>query len=145
MQLRQIGIDLDVHRHLESKRSSFGQTPNDILRGIFGLPTKALPAAPAEPATNGAGEIGAWSGKGATLPAGTKLRMTYIGKLHTGVIEGGGWAVEGGHYESPSAAADAATGKSLNGWLYWQVQLPGSDEWKPISALRTVAPARRSR
>jgi hypothetical protein len=144
MQLRQIGIDLDVHRFLESRRTSFEQTYNDILRGVIGLPiTAAQAVTPTRSAT--AGDAGAWSGKGAALPAGTRVRMSYNGKVYAGVIEGGAWHVDGGQYVSPSAAADAVTGKSLNGWLYWQVQLPGTEKWKPLSSFRTVAPVRRGR
>jgi hypothetical protein len=143
-QLRQIAIDLEVNRFVESKRTSFNQTHNDILRTIAGLPPSATQAfSAAKPASNG--DAGAWSGKGATLPAGTRLRMTYNGKVYTGTIEGGSWQVEGGHYVSPSAAADAVTGKSLNGWGYWHVQLPATNKWLPISSLRTEAPTRRSR
>jgi len=36
MQLRPIDIDIDVNRYIEQRRTSFGQTPNDILRELFG-------------------------------------------------------------------------------------------------------------
>lgn len=32
-----INIDIDVHKAIESHRSAFSETPNDILRGILGL------------------------------------------------------------------------------------------------------------
>jgi hypothetical protein len=88
-------------------------------------------------------DAGAWSGKGATLPSGTRLRMTYNGKSYTGLIEGGSWVVNGGRYGSPSAAADAMAGVSLNGWNYWEVQLPGTEKWKPVSTFRTQIAHRR--
>ncbi len=64
-----------------------------------------------------------WSGKGATFSAGTPVRMSYNGKVYAGVIESGDWLVNGARYTSPSAAARAVTGVSLNGWDYWEVQL----------------------
>ena len=39
-----IAIDLDVHQAIEQRRSDFDQTPNDILRTVFGLhPHPAVP------------------------------------------------------------------------------------------------------
>ena len=37
-------------------------------------------------------------------------------------------------YESPSAAASAATGKSNNGWLFWQYRDKG--KWMPLDRIR---------
>jgi hypothetical protein len=132
MQHRQIEIDIDVHRFLEGHRKSFDQTYNDILREVAKLGPASGTGASAEKG-NGAG---AWSGKGVTLLAGTKARMTYSGKVHTAVIDGGDWVVNGKRHGSPSAAAGGATGYSINGWGYWEVQVPGSSEWKPIWKLR---------
>jgi hypothetical protein len=80
-QLRQIGIDLEVNCFVESKRTSFNQTHNDILRSIAGLPPSAAQtSATAKPALNG--DAGAWSGKGgrvihsgmcASVPSGWRI------------------------------------------------------------------------
>jgi hypothetical protein len=144
MQHRQIEIDVEVNRWLESKRVSFDQTHNDILRSEAGLP----PISPRSVATitSSNGDMGgAWSAKGATLPSGTRLRMSYNGKTFNGVIESGTWLVNGARYVSPSAAASALAGVSLNGWIYWEAQLPDTDKWQSISKFRTeVARRRRS-
>jgi hypothetical protein len=147
MEFRQIEIDVDVNRWIESKRTSFAQTHNDILRRQAGLDLN--PAASNGPqrlstpiALNG---VGAWSRKGATPPAGTQLRMSYNGKLYTGAIEGGNWVVNGARYVSPSAAAGALTGVSLNGWSYWEAQLPGTAKWQAISKFRTEITKRNKR
>jgi len=81
MQYRQIEIDVDVNRWIESKRTSFEQTHNDILRAEAGLQfaPRHPPASPGEEPT----DAGVWVGKGVTLPAGTRLRMTYNGEIHT--------------------------------------------------------------
>jgi hypothetical protein len=87
-----------------------------------------------------------WSGKGVVLPHGTQVRMEYNGRSHSGEIMDGQWHVEGGVYGSPSAAAvGVARNKagdpisSLDGWIYWSAQFPGSSKWLPISSLRKKA------
>jgi len=143
MQLRPIDIDIEVHRHIEQHRTSFGQTPNDILRELFGLCAGS---------TASAGEragptpvTGDWSWKGVTLPAGTELRMTYNGRTHVGVVSGGAWQIAGATYTSPSSAADALArsrgGKriSLNGWILWEVRKPGAHTWVRLDELRPAA------
>jgi hypothetical protein len=143
MRYRQIEIDVDVNRWIESKRTSFDQSHNDILRAEASLQLSPQhpPAAPGEEPT----DAGVWAGKGVTLPAGTRLRMTYNGEIHTGLIESGSWVVNGGRHVSPSAAASAVAGVSLNGWIYWEAQLPGTGKWQPISKFRTVVARRRAR
>jgi hypothetical protein len=142
MQYRQIEIDVDVNRWIESKRVSFEQTHNDILRVEAGLPPMSLRPAATNTASNGEA-TGAWTAKGATLLAGTRLRMSYNGKTFNGAIESGSWLVNGARYVSPSAAASTLAGVSLNGWIYWEAQLPGTDRWQPISKFRTEVARRR--
>lgn len=144
MQHRQIDIDVEVNRWIESKRISFDQTHNDILRAEAGLPLLSPRSAAARTPSNGEAG-GTWSAKGATLPAGTKLRMSYNGKTFSGAIESGTWLVNGARYVSPSAAASALAGVSLNGWIYWEAQIPGTDKWQPIAKFRTEIARRRAR
>jgi len=145
MQYRQIEIDVEVNRWLEGKRISFDQTHNDILRAEAGLPSHSPRSAAAANLTSNSDSGGAWTAKGATLPAGTRLRMSYNGKSLNGVIESGTWLVNGARYVSPSAAASALAGVSLNGWIYWEAQLPGTDRWQPVSKFRTEVARRRKR
>lgn len=144
MQHRQIDIDVEVNRWIENKRVTFDQTHNDILRTEAGLPALSPRSIAARTPSNGEGG-GAWSAKGATLPAGTRLRMSYNGKAFSGAIESGTWLVNGARYISPSAAASALAGVSLNGWMYWEAQIPGVDKWQPISKFRTEIARRRAR
>ena len=39
-----IDIDIEVYRAIETRRKSFGQSPNDILRETFGLSASVQPA-----------------------------------------------------------------------------------------------------
>ncbi|MBI5311699.1 MAG: hypothetical protein HZB28_00905 [Methylocystis sp.] len=138
MQLRPIEVDVDVYRFLESRRTSFTQSHNDILRAIAGL--KSIALAPQSPA--GDSDHGDWSWKGVTLPNGTKLRMSYNGQTHSGEVVQGAWHVGGAIYRTPSAAAGGVarsrkgTPVSLDGWGYWEIKKPGSDRWIRIEKLR---------
>ncbi len=84
----------------------------------------------------------AWSGKGVSLPNGTKLRMSYNGQAYGGEITKGAWEVEGSIYRTPSAAAvgvvKSKTGArvSLSGWGFWEVKTPDSDRWIPLNEIR---------
>jgi len=132
VQLRSIEIDVEVFRFLESRRISFTQTHNDILRDVAGLPpVKPSPGGAVDTAT----EQGSWSWKGVRLPNGTKLRMSYNGQTHSGEIVQGAWHVAGAIYRTPSGAARgvARTKKgapaTLDGWQYWEVKKPNNDRW----------------
>lgn len=136
-EFRTIEIDIDIHRRIENERKSFNETPNDVLRRLLSIGKKETPP------TSGGGRP--WSGKGVTLPHGTELRMEYNGKVHAGRIDDGRWSVEGKFFSSPSAAAGGVArtksggSPSLDGWGYWYVKLPGSDQWKHIGLLRPRA------
>ena len=45
-QTKPIEIDIDVHRAMERQRTSFDQSPNDILREVFKLPATQTPDPP---------------------------------------------------------------------------------------------------
>lgn len=53
--LRSIQVDIDVHKAIEGRRSSFDQSENDILREVFGLtaPLKAPPQRPTRSSGDG--------------------------------------------------------------------------------------------
>lgn len=136
-ELRTIEIDFDVHKKIELERTSFAESPNEVLRRLLklsGRPTahSASMVNPGRP----------WSGKGVTLPHGTALRMEYNGRQYTGVITDGEWVVEGERFKSPSAAAGGVAvtkdGKHtrLDGWVYWYVKRPGDGDWIAIRELR---------
>jgi hypothetical protein len=134
MQLRPIEVDVEVFRFLESRRLSFSQTHNNILRELAGLKPMSI--------ANAVSDQGSWSWKGVTLPNGTRLRMSYNGQTHTGEIAQGAWHVGGAIYGTPSAAAGGVArskkGASvhLDGWGYWEIKKPDSDRWVPIDKLR---------
>jgi hypothetical protein len=136
--LRTIEIDFDVHKIIELERSSFSETPNEVLRRLLRV-NGASSAPKVVPDTN-AGRP--WAGKGVTLPHGTDLRMEYNGRRYTGTIDNGEWVVEGERFKSPSAAAGGVAltkdGKrtNLDGWIYWYAKRPGDTDWVSIKQLR---------
>ena len=147
MQLRPIEVDVDVYRFLESQRTSFTQSHNDILRVIAKLPAVASTSTPPDSPSN-AVDHGGWRWKGVALPNGTKLRMSYNGQTHTGEIVHGAWHVGGAIYRTPSAAAGGVARSkkgepvSLDGWGYWEIKKPDSDRWIQIDKLRSRARVR---
>jgi hypothetical protein len=138
-EVRTIEVDFDVHKRIELERQSFAETPNAVLRRLLQI-DGGKPAPIANTQSGGR----PWAGKGVALPHGTELRMEYNGRVHQGAIENGAWVVEGGRYNSPSAAAGGVArtreGKrtSLDGWVYWQVKRPGDTEWIGIAGLRSA-------
>jgi hypothetical protein len=140
MNFRSIEIDIDVHKRIEAERKGFAESPNDVLRRLLGLgrgehKVSKMIASAAEHGRS-------WTGKGVTLPSGTKVRMVYNGQQLSGVIADGKWVVDGREFSSPSAAASKSvrtkSGKegSLDGWKYWEAKRPGDDGWTPIGSMR---------
>lgn len=139
--MRQIEIDFEIHQLIELERNSFSESPNGALRRLLGLEEEEV--SDVEIISVQKGDAGLpWSGKGVTLPHGTRVKMSYRGRQADGQIVDGKWVVEGVSSASPSdAARQAAITKegshpSLNGWNYWKALVPGSTKWKPINHLR---------
>lgn len=136
MEMREINIDIDIHKVIENGRDSFDETPNTVLRRLLGLDetgrmTKSVIKSERP-----------WCGKrNVTLPHGTHVRMTYNGVLTSGEIVDGKWLVNGKLFGSPSAAASNAAvtrkgGKtSIDGWRYWYAKRPGDENWVALSVL----------
>lgn len=126
LEYEKIGIDFDVFKKITERRKSAEDTPNDVLRELFGLEreSKSIDAGPA------------WIYKGATLRAGTKLRAHYSGSIHTAEIKDGKIFVNRKACVSPTAAAQAVTGGPRNGWTFWEYENPSTGQWHSIDELR---------
>ncbi len=79
---------------------------------------------------------GSWVGKGVTLPAGTEMRGQHRGVEKTARVDGGQIVFAGKGHRSPSSAGNAATGRSTNGWTFWEIRRPGDAVWVVLSSLR---------
>jgi hypothetical protein len=137
-ELTTIEIDFDVYQLIEAERRGFDEPRIAALRRLLKLPPKIR-------AESASGKILArrpWSGDEVTLVHGTKLRMSYNGRRYEGEIVDGKWVIEGKIFDSPSGAASGIaltkSGKTtrLDGWIYWEVQVPGDTVWMPIKAMR---------
>lgn len=126
-----ISIDFDVFKKLTEKLESPSDSYNAVLRRLLEL-QQATPAegSRTEPEAKG------WAVRGATFPNGTEFRAKYKGYVHTARVEDGALAYNGERYDSPSSAAGAITGNSVNGWIFWECRLPGRNAWVRIDSLR---------
>ena len=131
---RTIEIDFDVHKKIESERTSFSDSANDELRRLLRIGA-AKDQVSLELSRS-------WSDMGVVLPHGTQVRMSYNGRTHSGLICDGKWVVEGKEHSKPSPAASAVAvtkrGRKtqLDGWKYWEAKRPGDDDWQSIAELR---------
>jgi hypothetical protein len=89
----------------------------------------------------------AWASEGVTIPHGSDAKMSYMrGQQHfLGCFSNGKLVVDGRQFDTLSQAASALAlnrrGRSpnLNGWAYWHVRFPGSEDWIPMAALKKAA------
>lgn len=127
-----IEVDFDVFKQLTVRRATEDVSYNDVIRELLGLGQGK--ASTAKETTGPSPDD--WVAKGVRFPVGTEFRATYKGQVRTGRVEGGALAVNGQHYDSPSAAAVAVTGSPVNGWRFWECRLPGKSSWQLIESLR---------
>jgi hypothetical protein len=124
-----IDISFDTYKQLTLLRSSEDVTYDEVIRSLLKIP-------PVTPAEQSKPEKKAWSYKSITLPHGTDLRATYKGTTHIAKIVDGEWIQNGAAQTSPSAAANAITGNSVNGWDFWEAKLPDHPRWRLLNSLR---------
>jgi hypothetical protein len=131
-------VDFDVYKAVFARRANESVTENDVLRELLGLePRITAYEGPADsPPRNAVGSPHGWTVKGVHFPEGTDFRAKYKGTHYTGRVQAGSLVVEGNSYDSPSAAAVAITGNPVNGWRFWECQLPGKPTWQLIDSLR---------
>ncbi len=130
--MKSIEIDFDVEKALFLRRTSEEVSYNDVLRDLLGLGPKKNPTI----STNTTEGQGDWVSKGVRFPSGTAFRATYKGKTYYGKVEAGALVVENKRYDSPSSAAVDITGNMVNGWIFWECQMPGRTSWQMIKSLR---------
>ncbi len=139
--MKKIEIDFEVHQLIEAERKGFEEPENNALRRLLKLKEHSKSQNCAGSEKKGR----AFFEEGVEVPHGTLARMRYQrgSQLYTGRFLDGQLVAEGKAYSSLSAAAcDLARTKdgkktSLNGWLYWEIQLPGAEDWTPIDDLRS--------
>ena len=130
--MQTIEIYFDVFKELTSRRKTEETNYNDVLRDLLDISTKK-----SQPAYTGslAGE-GYWVQKGVRFPQGADFRATYKGQNYYGKVDDGALIVDEQRFNSVSAAAVSITGNAVNGWIFWECRLPGSNSWKIIKSFR---------
>ncbi len=147
--MRQIDIDFDVWKALTAQLEHEKQTYNDVLRAVLGLdaiqeflPDTNSPAGPQAiigdefSSMNALAPIIGFFSRGLFLPNGTKLRAIYKGNPYYGRIGGGKWIGDFGKvHSSPSMAANAVTGNSVNGLRFWEALRPTNSKWQRLDLI----------
>lgn len=129
-----IEIDFEVYKEITARRETPEMTPNDVLRKQFDLD----PASPSSGANGRQEENGEpWVWKGVTFPHGTEFRAEYKGRTYYAKAEDGALIYEGKKFKSPSPAARAVTGNSVNGWIFWECRMPHKNNWILIDELKS--------
>ena len=130
-----IDIDFDVYKELTIRRKTHEMTENDVLREILGLGHTKLSKAQSNGGDRDSATV-PWVWKGVSFPHGTELRAEYSGRKYYARVEDGAIVYEGKRFKSPSPAAKAVTGNSVNGWIFWECKMPGKNGWLSLSKLR---------
>jgi hypothetical protein len=140
--MESIEVDWDIHKLIEAERRGFEEPPYVALRRLLSLPSPlGEEAGKAEVSSQGI----AWSEDGVTVPHGTAAKMEYLHgrQSYEGRFENGRLMVNGRSFSTLSEAASAlavtkdGTKTNLNGWLYWQVRLPGQSRWTFLRDMRS--------
>ena len=141
----QIEIDFDVFKSLTVMRRDEDDSYNDVIRRLLQLPDKDISGNLNNKLESG--KPGSTRGLGGEsrgvyfsnifFPNGTKFRANYKGRTFHARIENEIWTDgDGTQRKSPSEAASAISGTSVNGWKFWHVKRPNDDDWARLDDLR---------
>lgn len=140
MQTKKIDIDIDVYKLIESYRIDFNETENEILKRV--LNQDEYP----ENNSNFLQEVNipqnlfinkeGLSWKGVLLKNGLKLRKLSKDKSYQATVINGRIIYNNQEFFSPSAAGVAASGTSVNGWIFWEYYDEEQERWELLDNLR---------
>jgi hypothetical protein len=135
MMMPTITVSFDTYKHLMFRRRDENHSFEDVIRELMGLDV-APPVPAAAPV-----QRKSWVQDGVELVPGTELRFPYKGTTYPATINNDGeWVQNGEIMSSPSAAARAITGNSVNGWILWEVKRPGDNDFMKLDWLRHAIP-----
>ena len=141
----EIRVGLPVFKALTALLED-GQTHDDVLREILNIDSIVEPEGGNSAALRGFEHVmaatqhhmegGGFVSRGLWLPNGTKLRARYKGREYGAEIQNDTWLDSDGRPQtSPSAAANAITSTSVNGWRFWLAKRPGDNGWRRLDQL----------
>lgn len=122
---------------LSSALEEVGAKPN--RKGLFGSgqTRRNVPPTGEEPRGLLSRYVGGVWFSNVHFPEGTKFRATYKGQSYVAEIRDGRWiGADGMARNSPSEAASAISNTNVNGWRFWQVQMPGDPSWRKLDDLK---------
>jgi len=142
----QIEVTLDVFKALTARLSYDGQTYSDLIKDLLAEDSIAEAEETAEDGLSmdhsvflKQAERGGFASRKLWLPHGTELRARYQQKECRAHIQNSVWMDESGQrHSSPSAAARAITGNSVNGLRFWEALRPNDRTWRRLEALLTA-------
>lgn len=130
--MQTIEIDFDVFKALTARRRKEADSYNDVLREILNLEPIKKDVFIEDHKDN---EY--WVSNGGKIPVGTRLKSSYKGKQYEALVTNRGIEYNGNLYKSPSGPAVDITGHNTNGFVFWEAQPLGSNEWRPLSEVRS--------
>jgi hypothetical protein len=148
--MRQINIDLDVHKLIEGERKSFDEPDIVILRRLLNLPPVRggnNDEAAFEKAKSPNSKKRSWigtnrkTGRRIELAHGTPAYADYSGQHLEAIIDDGKWRVGNKLYDNPSKAVMGhvitkdGTNPSLSGWREWKVEVGNPPRRVPLTEL----------
>lgn len=139
-----IAVDLDVFKTLTSMIEAEGQDHNAVLREILRLdsPVEAEVESTIDRINDRLAHFSAatydgFFSRGLLLPDGTVLKARYKGLEYSAAIQNRKWInADGREFGSPSAAASAITGTTVNGWRFWEAKRPGDRGWRRLDVIQ---------
>lgn len=137
--MKNIDIDLDIHKFIENERLTFTESENDILRRILGIRNENIDQFPEENTSQNRSNQPSiyWEYKGVRLPEGTKLRKKSRYREYNAIIHNGQIFVNNKYYTAPSSAAMSVNGgTSVNGWEFWEYYDDINKRWYKLNQLR---------
>lgn len=133
----QIEIDFDVWKTLTAMRSGEDVSYNDVLRSMLNL-DKSTALAKNSTEQNYS-PLRDFQSRNLVLPDGTLLRAKYKGRMFNARIIDGRWVdEEGKEHSSPSSAAGAITGTTVNGLRFWEGRRPDLGVWHRLDTLSAL-------
>lgn len=140
--MRMIQISEETYSRLQERAKAFEDTPEDVIRRLLDGNGSAVPTQSAvEQRFSSGGDLVSHVGR---VPHNSQLRARYKGKQYEAIIRDGRVMWNGKAYTSLSSAAVGvinSTGSSRgteNGWRFWEVLTPDSDQWRLASEFLTT-------
>jgi hypothetical protein len=138
-----IKVSLPVFKQLTARLEE-GQCHDDVIRDLLGIDSILELENPDTSATALTHQISdilqsgstGFVSRGLWLPNGTKLRARYKQREYRATVDHGVWIDEQGEKRtSPSAAAFAVTGNTVNGLRFWEAMRPADTGWRRLDTL----------